>query len=136
VNNNYNSNTVVRQDFPVVNQVDGRAAHMTDITRHQSWQSTPPPYQGLSQNWYFTRPLNECRKHEHAPPIRENFEIKSPESLEMHSIFASCCETSLITFFLLGQFQFYSFDAYCNLAANSAIIAKFEFYHTKYFAKP
>jgi hypothetical protein len=24
-------------------QVDGRAAHMTDTTRHQSWQSTPPP---------------------------------------------------------------------------------------------
>ena len=31
VNNNYNLNIVV----------DGRAAH----TRHQSWQSTPPPYQ-------------------------------------------------------------------------------------------
>jgi hypothetical protein len=46
VNNNYNSNTVVKQDFAVVKQVDGRAAHMTDTTRHQSWQSTPtPPYQ-------------------------------------------------------------------------------------------
>jgi hypothetical protein len=60
VNNNYNSNTVVKQDFAVVvkqdfavvvkqdfavvvKQVDGRAAHMTDTTRHQSWQSTPLP---------------------------------------------------------------------------------------------
>jgi hypothetical protein len=42
VNNNYNSNTVVKQDFAVVKQVDGRAAHMTDTTRHQSCQSTPP----------------------------------------------------------------------------------------------
>jgi hypothetical protein len=41
VNNNYNSNTVVKQDFAVAKQVDGRAAHMTDTTRHQSWQSTP-----------------------------------------------------------------------------------------------
>jgi hypothetical protein len=32
-----------KQDFAVVKQVDGRAAHMTDTTRHQSWQSTPPP---------------------------------------------------------------------------------------------
>jgi hypothetical protein len=45
VNNNYNSNTVVKQDFAVVKQVDGRAAQMTDTTRHQSWQSIPPPYQ-------------------------------------------------------------------------------------------
>ena len=29
MNNNYNSNTVVKQDFAVVKQVDGRAAHMT-----------------------------------------------------------------------------------------------------------
>ena len=43
MNNNYNSNTVVKQDFAVVKQVDGRAARMTDTTRHQSWQSTPPP---------------------------------------------------------------------------------------------
>ena len=43
VNNNYHSNTVVKQDFAVVKQVDGRAAHMTDTTRHQSWHSTPPP---------------------------------------------------------------------------------------------
>jgi hypothetical protein len=43
VNNNYNSNTVVKQDFAVVKQVDVRAAHMTDTTRHQSWQSTTPP---------------------------------------------------------------------------------------------
>ena len=42
MNNNYNSNTVVKQDFAVVKQVDGRAARMTDTTRHQSWQSTPP----------------------------------------------------------------------------------------------
>jgi hypothetical protein len=38
VNNNYNSNTVVKQDFAVVKQVDGRAAHMIDTTQHQSWQ--------------------------------------------------------------------------------------------------
>ena len=43
MNNNYNSNTVVKQDFAVVKQVDGRAARMTDTTRHQSWQSTPLP---------------------------------------------------------------------------------------------
>jgi hypothetical protein len=43
VNNNYNSNTVVKQDFAVVKQVDERAAHMTDRTRHQSWQITSPP---------------------------------------------------------------------------------------------
>ena len=50
VNNNYNSNTVikqdfavVKQDFAVVKQVDGRTAHMTDTTRYQSWQCTPPP---------------------------------------------------------------------------------------------
>jgi hypothetical protein len=41
VNNNYN--TIVKQDFAVVKQVDGRVAHMTDTTRHQSWQSTPTP---------------------------------------------------------------------------------------------
>jgi hypothetical protein len=35
LNNNYNSNTVVKQEFAVVKQVDGRAAHMTDTTRHQ-----------------------------------------------------------------------------------------------------
>ena len=43
MNNNYNSNTVVKQDFAVAKQVDGRAAHMTDTTRHQSWQRTPLP---------------------------------------------------------------------------------------------
>ena len=43
MNDNYNSNTVVKQDFAVVKQVDGRAAHMTDTTRHQSWHITPPP---------------------------------------------------------------------------------------------
>ena len=43
MNNNYNSNTVVKQDFAVMKQVDGRAAHMTETTRHQSWQSTPLP---------------------------------------------------------------------------------------------
>jgi hypothetical protein len=37
VNNNYNSNTVVKQDFAVVKQVDGQAAHTTNTTRHQSW---------------------------------------------------------------------------------------------------
>ena len=36
VNNNYNSNTVVKQDFAVVKQVDGRVAHMTDTTWHHS----------------------------------------------------------------------------------------------------
>jgi hypothetical protein len=39
----YNSNTVVKQDFAVGKQVDGRAAYMTDTTGHQSGQSTPPP---------------------------------------------------------------------------------------------
>jgi hypothetical protein len=34
VNNNYNSITVVKLDFAVVKQVDGRATHMTHITRH------------------------------------------------------------------------------------------------------
>ncbi len=29
MNNNYNSNTVVKQDFAVVKQVDGQEAHMT-----------------------------------------------------------------------------------------------------------
>ena len=43
MNNNYNSNTVVKQDFAVVKQVAGRATQMTDTTRHQSWQSTSPP---------------------------------------------------------------------------------------------
>jgi hypothetical protein len=42
--NNYNSNTVVKQDFAVVKQVDGRAAHMTDnnsapeLAEHPSYQ--------------------------------------------------------------------------------------------------
>ena len=31
----YNSNTVVKQEFAVAKQVDGRTAHMTDTTRHQ-----------------------------------------------------------------------------------------------------
>jgi hypothetical protein len=43
VNNHYNSNTVVKQDFAVMKQVDERAAHMTETTRHQSWQSTALP---------------------------------------------------------------------------------------------
>ena len=43
MNNNSNSNTVVKQDFAVVKQVDGRAANMTDTTRHQSCQSIPLP---------------------------------------------------------------------------------------------
>jgi hypothetical protein len=37
MNNNYNSNTVFKQHFAVVKQVDGRAAHMTDTTRRHSW---------------------------------------------------------------------------------------------------
>jgi hypothetical protein len=32
LNNNYNPNTVVKLDFAVVKQVDGRAAHKTDTT--------------------------------------------------------------------------------------------------------
>jgi hypothetical protein len=32
VNNNYNSNTVVKQDFAVVKQVDEQAAQMSDTT--------------------------------------------------------------------------------------------------------
>ena len=43
MNNNYNSNTVVKQNFAVFKQVDGRAAHITYTTRHLSWQSPPPP---------------------------------------------------------------------------------------------
>jgi aconitase A len=64
----FNSNTVVKQDFAVVKQVDGRAAHMTDTTQHQSWQSTPPPpyqimldsslfvkrFESLSRIWYWS----------------------------------------------------------------------------------
>ena len=49
MNNNYNSNTVVKQDFAVVKQVDGQEAHMTDTTRHQQgwncwevWGVIPP----------------------------------------------------------------------------------------------
>jgi hypothetical protein len=38
VNNNYNSNTVVKQDFAVVKQVDGRAA--PELAEHP-----PPPNQ-------------------------------------------------------------------------------------------
>jgi hypothetical protein len=41
-NSNYNSNIVVKRDFAVVMQIDGRAAHMTDTTRNQS---NPLPYQ-------------------------------------------------------------------------------------------
>jgi hypothetical protein len=46
LDNNYNSNTaVVKQDFAVVKQVDGRAAHMID--RHNSApelaEHPPPP---------------------------------------------------------------------------------------------
>jgi hypothetical protein len=59
VNNNYNSNTVVKQDFAVVKQVDGRAAYMTDTTLHHSQQSTPPPpYQIMldpSLNYYIEK---------------------------------------------------------------------------------
>jgi predicted KAP-like P-loop ATPase len=40
---NNNSNTIIKQDFAVVQQVDGRVAQMTDTTWHQSWQSNPPP---------------------------------------------------------------------------------------------
>jgi hypothetical protein len=43
VNNNYNSNTVVKQDFAVVKQVDGQAAHMIDTTRQRTELSEPPP---------------------------------------------------------------------------------------------
>ena len=32
MNNNYNSNTVVKQDFAVVKQIDERAAHVPDST--------------------------------------------------------------------------------------------------------
>ena len=39
MNNNYNSNTVVKQGFAVVKQVDGRAAHMTDT--HDQHNSAP-----------------------------------------------------------------------------------------------
>ena len=46
MNNNYNSNTVVKQDFAVVKQVDGRAAHMTNTTQHQNWQIMLDPSLG------------------------------------------------------------------------------------------
>jgi hypothetical protein len=36
-----------------VKQVDGRSAHMTDITRHQSWQSNHP----TRSCWIHQRPL-------------------------------------------------------------------------------
>jgi hypothetical protein len=58
VNNNYNSNTVIKQDFAVVKQVDGRAAHMTDTTRHQSWQSTPLPDHAGSIPELTDQPIN------------------------------------------------------------------------------
>jgi hypothetical protein len=54
VNNNYNSNTVVKQDFAVVKQVDGRAAHMTETftskfsARRQPW----PPWLAPSGNFF------------------------------------------------------------------------------------
>ena len=57
LNNNYNSNTVVKQDFAVVKQVDGQAARMTDTTRHQSWQS-PPPYQIILDPSLFTTDMS------------------------------------------------------------------------------
>jgi hypothetical protein len=41
VNSNYKSKIVVKQDFALVKQVDGRAAHVTDTTR----QRTHPPHQ-------------------------------------------------------------------------------------------
>ena len=34
---------LARGGFAVVKPVDGQVAHMTDTTRDQSWQSTPPP---------------------------------------------------------------------------------------------
>jgi hypothetical protein len=40
-NNSYSSNTVVEEILQLY--VDGRAAHVTDTTLHQGWQSTPPP---------------------------------------------------------------------------------------------
>jgi hypothetical protein len=44
VNNNYNSNTVVKQYFAVVKQVDGRVAlHMTDTTQVTRAGRAPPP---------------------------------------------------------------------------------------------
>ena len=34
---------LARGGIAVVKPVDGQVAHMTDTTRHQSWQSKPPP---------------------------------------------------------------------------------------------
>ena len=47
------SNIVVKQDFAVVKQVDGWVAHMADTTRHQSWQSTPPPPTPTRSCWIY-----------------------------------------------------------------------------------
>jgi hypothetical protein len=66
LDNNYNSNTaVVKQDFAVVKQVDGRAAHMID--RHNSApelaEHPPPPpdhagsIPGLMASEFYSRQL-------------------------------------------------------------------------------
>ena len=45
MNNNSNLNTVVKQHFAVVKQVDGRAAHMTDTATQLGTRAgrAPPP---------------------------------------------------------------------------------------------
>jgi hypothetical protein len=82
VNNNYNSNTVIKQDFAVVKQVDGQAAHMTDTTRHQI--ISPPP----------------LPEHAESIPVRNwiNF-IQDPFSLNLKSpvlyfLHKKCCRVN------------------------------------------
>ena len=59
MNNNYNSNTVVKQDFAVVKQVDGLAAHMTDTTRHQIYPLPDPA--GSIPDFIYSQPGLKCQ---------------------------------------------------------------------------
>ena len=81
MNNNYNSNTVVKQDFAVVKQVDGRAALMADTTRHQTWQSTPPP----------PPPTRSCWVH---PWFRIGLHATASKSSPRKALFSSVQEQS------------------------------------------
>jgi hypothetical protein len=42
VNNNYNSNTVVKQDFAVVERVDGRVKSLESNCNVLVWKNFPP----------------------------------------------------------------------------------------------
>ena len=92
MNNNYNSNTVVKQDFAVVKQVDGRAARMTDTTWHQSWQRTPP-YQIMLD-----------------PSLQEHYKTKMIQQ-EHHKTEYHLCEVMAgISFCKLNIYQPFSFS--------------------------